>query len=68
MGSGQLHDRRYCGAGGGACPVWGPQTSIQPALGQRQQNSPGHPGYYFKSLPGKISHVLAFLLQKSSKV
>lgn len=54
VGSGQPDNWWHCGAGGGARPVWGPQASAQPAFGQRQQNHPGHPGFHFKSLPGKI--------------
>lgn len=54
MGSGQLHDWRNSGSGGGTCPLWGPQTSAQPALGQRQQNHPDYPGDHFKALPGEI--------------
>lgn len=54
VGSGQFHNWSNSGSGGGACPFRGPQTSAQPAFGQRQQNHPDHPGHPFKSLPGEI--------------
>lgn len=54
VGGGQLHNWSNSGSGGGACPFRGPQTSAQPAFGQRQQNHPDHPGHHLKSLPGEI--------------